>query len=84
MELQIQWKLDIKRSDITNCFLRSQLNNFLCFVLFIDNCYNKISDITNKIPWSQGSCYTAFPLYNKVTNKITNYYKKCRAEHCKI
>ena len=59
----IQWKLVIKRSDynkisdVTNCFLRSQLNNFLCFVLFIENWYNKISDITNKISWSQGSCY---------------------------
>ena len=24
---------------------------------------NKISDITNKISWSQGSCHTEFPLY---------------------
>ena len=29
-----------KISDITNRFLRCQWNNFLCFVLFIDNWYN--------------------------------------------
>ena len=49
-----------KTSDITNYFLRSQWNNFLCFVSFIDNWYNKISDITNKISWFQGSCYIQF------------------------
>ena len=54
-----------KISDITSYFLRSQWNNFLCFVLFIDNWYNKISDITNKISWSQGSRYTEFPLYKQ-------------------
>ena len=59
----LQWKLDIKRSDITNCFLRSQWINLFCFILFMDYWYNKISDITNKISLSQGCRYTEFPLY---------------------
>ena len=39
----IQWKLNIKRmrSDITNCFLWSQWNKLLCFVLFRDYWYDK-------------------------------------------
>ena len=41
--------LDIKRSDITNCFRRSQWNKLLCFVLFIDYWYKKVSDIRYKI-----------------------------------
>ena len=66
----IQWKLNIKRSgnskeiwynkilSITNCFLWSQLNNFLCFLLFIDNWYLTRYLMTNKISWSKGSRYT--------------------------
>ena len=46
----------------TNCFLQSHWNKLLCFVWFI-YWYNKISDITKKKSWSQGSCYTEFPLY---------------------
>ena len=37
----IQWKLDMKRSDITNYILWSQWINFICFALFIDYWYNK-------------------------------------------
>ena len=44
-------------------FLWSQWINLLCFVVFFDYWYNKISDITNKISQSQRSCYTEFPLY---------------------
>ena len=34
-------------------------NELMCyFLLFIANWYNKISDLTNKISQSQGSCYT--------------------------
>ena len=46
-----------KISDMTSCFLRSQWNNLLCFVLFLT------TDITaNKISWSQGSRYIlSFP-----------------------
>ena len=52
----MQWKLDIKISDITNCF--SGPNYIIsCFLRFIDYWYNKISDITNKISRSQCSRY---------------------------
>ena len=51
----LQWKVlskkrsDDKIPDITKCFLRSQWNHLLCFILFIDYWYNKISDIRSRI-----------------------------------
>ena len=64
----VQWKSDIKRSDMTHCFLWSQWNKLLCVVLlyitdtvetrYKDIWYNKISD-------------TVEPRYNEVGyNKI--------------
>ena len=44
----IQWKLNIKRSDITNYFLWSQ---WICVVLLL---FMDSASITNKISWSQG------------------------------
>ena len=52
----LQWKLDIKRPDITKYITWYNklispvpINEFPFFVLFIDYWYTKISDITNKI-----------------------------------
>ena len=50
----MQWKLDIKISDITNCFLRSQLNNLICYCLLTTDITKYI---TNKISRSQCSRY---------------------------
>ena len=68
-------KLDIKRSDITNCFLRFQWSNFLCFVLFIDNWYNMTSDITNKLSWSQDLVIQSFPCI-LMGHKYAHFVKK--------
>ena len=37
--------------------------DLLCIALFLDQWYNEISDITNKISQSQGPCCNKFPLY---------------------
>ena len=60
--MNIQYTVETRYKEIwyNNYFLWSQWTDLLCFVLFIDYWYNKISDITNKTAQPQGSCIPIF------------------------
>ena len=63
----LQWKL-VMRSDITNRFLWSQLNNFLCFILFIDYWNNKQNFLVPR-----NFLYRVSPILSKVHVLYVHY-----------